>query len=187
VSSNGDTIFTGLNIVVTTIAVVVAGIAIKVQQYYQKKQFDRDAMIDVFGMLNNSQHKFSENSIIDIFKTNNLYNVGILNPAVEESATTVWRNYDQIGLLVERGLVPKNDIFHMFGKIVIVSHWVLFQELKRRRLLGESDFMTNFTHLAIDCYNYWKNKGKDRLPREPQGNTVITESSINQWKESLPK
>ena len=182
-----DTIYSGLTVIVTAISVVVAGIAIKVQQYYAKKQSDREALLDVFEMINNDTHKNAESALLENFRNNALYNVGIMHEhLVRSSATPVWRNYDQIGLLIKRGLIPKSDFFYMFGKIAIIQHWILFQEINRRRLNGEIDFMINFTRVAIDCYYYWKGKGENRVPREPITNTVIQETVIKQWQESLP-
>lgn len=168
-------------------APIVAGIIGFFTIWYSKKQHNRNAIIDVFGILNNVDHKKAEHEIIFYFKANTLYDGGKISFHYENSASIVCRNYDQLGLLVERELVPRKDVFYMFGKIIIISHWVLFQEIKCRRLLGESDYMVNFTRLAIDCYNYWNEKGNNRLPREPQGNMEIKEGAIEQWKESLPK
>ena len=192
VNNTGSITVSGFNDVSLTIAtIILASVTLGigfVTIWYMRKENKRKVMLDVFGMLNNDTQKNAESALLENYRNNSLYDGQILRVHLtESSAKIVWRNYDQIGLLIKRGLITKKDFFYMFGKTVIIQHWILFQELKRRRLLGESDFMTNFTRLAIDCYNYWNEKGKNRLPREPQGNTEIREEVIKQWEESLPK
>lgn len=155
-----------------------------------ENQNNATALLEVFKMLNNDTHKNAESALIDNYraKENPLYENQILrDPPFGSSMNIVCRDYDQIGLLIKRGLIPEKDFFNMFGKLVITYHQILFQEIRRRRLLGESDYMTNFTNLAIQCYDYWEQKGRDRLPRDPKSNGEITRENVNFWKESLPK
>ena len=154
---------------------------------FSQKQHQRNALMDIFKMLNNEEHKYSEDLIIGRFRQGDLYDVGMLTPTFEPSAKVVMRNYDQLGLLItRRGLIPKkDDILDMFGTLVVVSHLVLFLEIDRRRLANESYSMVNFTKLAIDCYNYWKRK--EHIPRHPLTYQPITEDEVKRWKDSLPE
>lgn len=154
---------------------------------FSQKQNQRNALMEIFKMLNNEEHKYSETQIIDRFRQGDLYNVGMIPDIWLPSVKVVMRNYDQLGLLVsKRGLIPKkDDILDMFGTLVVVSHLVLFQEINRRRLTQERYSMMNFTHLAIDCYKYWKDRGQ--TPRHPLSNQEIDENEINRWVESLPE
>lgn len=154
---------------------------------YSQKQNQRNALMEIFKMLNDKEHKYSESLIIDRFRQKDLYNMGTIPQAFEASAYAVLRNYDQLGLLTSRrGLIPKkDDILYMFGTLVVVSHLVLFEEINNRRLTQEKYFMTNFTELAIDCYDYWKRK--NHIPRHPLTNEPITQNEVDRWKESLPK
>ncbi len=174
-----------LTIATIILASITLGIGL-VTVWYMRKENKKNALLDVFKMLNNDTQKNAENALLENYRTNSLYDGQILREhLVESSAKIVWRNYDQIGLLIKRGLIAKKDFFYMFGKIVIIQHWILFQEINRRRLLGELDFMTNFTRLATDCYHYWNKKGKHRLPRDPLRNMEIHKDTIKQWEESL--
>ena len=192
INNTGSVTVGGSNDLSLTIAtIILASVTLGtgfVTIWYMRKENKRKAMLDVFGMLNNDTQKNAERALLENYRNNSLYDGQILREhLVESSAKIVWRNSDQIGLLIKRGLIAKKDFFYMFGKIAIIQHWILFQEMNRRRMMGESDFMVNFTLLAVDCYHYWSSKGKDRIPREPQGNTEIQETVINQWKDSLPK
>ncbi len=110
----------------------------------------------------------------------------IRDPPFGSSANIVTRNYDQIGLLAKRGLIPKKDYFEMFGKMTILYHHILFMDMNNRRLVkGEIDYRTYFTILAIESYEYWANK--NRIPFDPLTGKSIPQIALQQWQESLPK
>lgn len=178
------------NWIYTLTAPIVAAIIGIVTIWHSRKQHNRIAMIDIFSMLNKDtdqgNHKLSQELIFIAHKENRLYNLDAVVDAYKGSANIISRNYDEIGLLSNRRLMPRKDFFYMYGKLVVVSHFILFQSIKHRReVQNESDYMANFTKLAIDCYFYWKNK--KRLPRDPKTNKEIDESVVKEWKKSLPK
>ncbi|TBR08515.1 MAG: hypothetical protein EPO62_06450 [Candidatus Nitrosotenuis sp.] len=158
--------------------------------WYSRKQHNRNAMIDIFEMLNEDNHKGNHKAAQEILftahKENRLYDSGgFIIDGYKPTVNIISRNYDEIGLLANRKLIPRKDFFYMYGKLVVVSHFILFYAINHKRLHGEPDYMTNFTKLAIHCYYYWKDER--RLPRDPRTNKEIEKSVIKEWEKSLPK
>ena len=150
---------------------------------FNKKLYDRNALIDVFETFD-SNHKNSEEIILSAYKIdNNLYNMNEIAQPFHGYTKTVSRNYDQIGLLFERGLIPKKDYYSMYGRITVAIHIVLFEAINKERIMGRKHHLIYFTKLAISCYEYWKNEND--LPRDPKSNKDISETSLQAWKDSL--
>ncbi len=186
-SSNSDTIFTSLNVVITAIAVVVASIAIKVQQYYAKKQSDREAMTDIFGMLNETPHKSAEKNLYDAYKeTGTLMKDGKLDPNREGPAEVVRRNYDQIGAMISSNLIPSTEYYRIFGVLTSVSYFILKESIEKEREKHKYH-MAHFTNLAINCFNFWDKQKKEEKPEitDPK-NKPITKDMLGE-KIRLPK
>ena len=70
----------------------------------------------------------------------------------------------------------------MYGRLTVVIHYVLYLHIDRERKLGRKHYMTFFTKLAIQCYNYWKDKN---IPRDPKSNQDISQETVDAWKASL--
>lgn len=142
------------------VAPIVAGIIGFFTIWYSRQQHNRNAIIDVFRMLNTEEQKNAENIIIEAYKYGNLYHMGLLNDPFVANGQLVSRNYNQVGLLAKRKLIPRNDYFQMFGIHTVVYHHMLFSYIKDQRIIrGDKDFRSYFTELSIDCYNYWKKEG----------------------------
>jgi hypothetical protein len=175
-----DPMFSILQIVIPVIATgLIAYFTIR----FSQKQHQRNALTEVFQMLNKSEHKDAESALIANFRGER-----ILTPSfLEDYSNIVCRDYDQLGLFASRrGLIPKkDDVMEMFGTLIVLSHLVLFQRINNRRQSQESYYMINFTKFAIECYDYWKTK--QHIPRHPLTNQPITEDEIKRWKDSLPK
>ena len=148
------------SILVPIISVIVVSLIGVATIRYTKKQHERNAMMDLFKMLSNTNHKQAEDQIIEGHQNNNLMKDGILAHPFQEYAKTVWRNYTQAGVLVEKGLIPKIDYYLMFGIKTVVMHYILNQELTRRRQTTPQHYIAaRFTNLAIDCFEYWSKHG----------------------------
>jgi len=118
-------------------------------------------MTDIFEMINDDAHKTGESIIRTYYEKGELMVSGKINPLAEDWAKTVWRNYDQAGLLVTNGLVPKNAYYTMFGKITIITYNMLREEILRRRK-DSLEFMMYFEELATDCFTkQWKGRVTD--------------------------
>jgi len=116
--------------IISIIAILIIGI---VTWRYNKKQHDRTAMIDVFHMLNNSTHKNAEEFLRQAYSENKLMSVQHIVDEHKQSAITVERNYDQIGVLIREKLIPNNPYYVTFGSTTVVSYRILYDELKKKR------------------------------------------------------
>lgn len=149
-------------------------------RFYQK-QHKKNVLIDIFEIFA-SNHKASEEEIFDAYRKNELYDVNEIKDYLRQSAKFIVRNYDQIGLLFDRNLIPKKEYFLMYGRLTVVIHHVLFLAIDRERKRGRKHHLIFFTKLAIQCYDYWKEKN---IPRDPKSNQDISQDTINVWKSSL--
>lgn len=126
---------------------------------YNKKQHERTAMMDVFHMLVNSDHKYAEESIRDAYRENRLMNLHHIVDAYKEFAVIIERNYDQIGILMHEKLIPDKSYYITFGHSTVISYRILYDELKNIRIQGQPFFRMHFHNLAVDCLHYWYDKG----------------------------
>jgi hypothetical protein len=161
--------------IISTIVIALIGVY---TMKYNKKQHDRSAIIDLFEMLNNSDHKSAEYQIMEGFRNHNLYDGRQIAFPFKEYAKIVWRNYDQVGLLIERKLIPENDFYSTFGKVTVISYFALSNAIENERMMGHRHFMARFTNLAIDCLEYWEKKKS--LPINPLTNDDIYRENLGE-------
>jgi len=167
------------SLLVPIISVIVVSLVGVVTIRYTKKQHDRNAMMDLFKMLSNTNHKLAEDKIIEAYQNNNLMIDGILTQPFQEFAKTVWRNYTQAGVLVEKGLIPKKEYYLMFGIKTVVMHYILNQELTRRRHSTPQHYIAaRFTNLAFDCFVYWSKKNHPIV--DPRTSEPITLENLGE-------
>lgn len=165
------------------ISVVVVGLIGFFTIRFNQKLHNRNALLDVFETFD-SNHKDAEEQLRSAYRNNNLYQMDIITDPFIPFSNIVSRDYDQIGLLFERGLIPKEDYFKMYGRGTAEIHRILFESIKRERLtFGRKHYREYFTKLAIACYEYWKNQND--LPRDSKTNQDISETSLQAWKDSL--
>lgn len=125
--------------------------------YHQRKANKRAATIDVFEMLNNPEHKNAE-GILSIAARSNILMDGNQTPIrFHNEADIVSRNYDQIGMLVSKGLVHSNEYYFMFGQVTIRTYIILRQWIDSENTNGRR-FRTYFRDLARDSYQYLMTK-----------------------------
>ena len=182
-----STLLTGLNVLVSAVAVAVVSIGIKVQQYYAKKQSDREAMGNIFGILGESPHKSAEESLYNVYKTNGtLMKDGQLDPNRNGPADVVRRNYDQIGAMMLSRLIPDIEYYRIFGVLTIVSYYILKESILIERK-DHKYYMAHFTNLAIDCFNFWDKQSEEEKPNitDPKGKSLTKEMLGEKIK--LPK
>ena len=142
---------------------------------FNQKQYNKNALIDVFETFN-SLHKSREEIIFNAYRENYLYKANELTAVAIEPAKHIMRNYDQIGLLFNRSLIPKEDYFFMYGRLTVVIHFVLFLHIDKERKLGRKHYVTFFTKLAIQCYDYWKeNYIRNKVRLQYLSRSVVSE------------
>ncbi len=188
---NTDYIFPALLVGATACIAIVTAYFMRSSNNKQDEQLEildkqnkTTAMLEVFKMLNNDTQKNHEAALIREYRENTLYEGQNVRCPFDVSASIVSATYDQVSLMVKNDWIPKEDCYEMFGKMVILYHHILFEDIENRRTArGEMDYRTFFTKLAIDCYEYWA--GKNRLPFDPRTGQVINEFRLQQWKVSL--
>lgn len=185
--SADNPIFSGLNVVTGALGVLVAAVTIYIQQMYAKKQSNREALTDIFGMLNETPHKSSEKNLYDAYEQyGTLMKDGKLNPDRKDPASVVKRNYDQIGAMISGDLIPKTEYYRIFGVLTVVSYFILKESIEVERK-NYKYHMAHFTNLAIDCFNFWDRQKPDVKPeiKDPKGNKI--EKDMLGEKIKLPK
>lgn len=185
--SGDNPIFSGLNVVTGALGVFVAAITIYIQQIYSKRQSNRDALTDIFGMLNETSHKGAEKNLYDAYEKNGtLMRDGKLDPDRKDPASVVKRNYDQIGAMMSGDLIPKTEYYRIFGVLTVVSYFILKESIEVERK-NYKYHMTHFTNLAIDCFSFWDKQKPDVKPeiKDPKGKKI--EKEMLGKKIKLPK
>ena len=182
-----STLFSGMNVVITALGVLVASVTIYVQQFYAKMQSNREALTDIFGMLNETPHKSAEKNLYDAYEENGtLMKDGKLDPNRKDPSSVVKRNYDQIGAMVSGKLIPTTEYYRIFGILTVVSYFILKESIEIERK-NYKYHMAHFTNLAIDCFNFWDKQKLDAKPeiKDPKGMKI--ERKMLGEKIKLPK
>ncbi len=143
-----------LNVITTITIPIISIIAISLigalTWQYSKKQHERSALVDVFKIIDDQNHKNAESNLRQFFLRHML-------EFPYADADLVRRNYDKIGVLIEAGLVPKKQYYLTFGVITVVSYFILKEYIIEKRKNGQKFHMARFTNLAIDCFIFWDN------------------------------
>jgi len=135
---------------------IVVGIIAIFTIYYAKRSHERTAIMDVFHMINNDKNKETEDTIIEAFKQGKL-DESLKMPTFYENVKKVWRIYDQIGLLITKKLIPKDDFYLIVGLKMVTLCFCLSSEIEKRRLTRPRS-LAYFTNIAIDCFEFYKKK-----------------------------
>lgn len=138
---------------------------------YSQLQNQRNAISDMFKILEDDAHKVAEDQITTGFKNSNLYEGDDIPEAFIGHARIVLQNYSKMGLLVERKLIPKEAYYSMYGKITVISYFALSKHIERRRTMENQEYHKRFTSLALHCWEYWSKKGSK--PTNPLTNGTI--------------
>ena len=131
-------------------------------------------------MLKEDAHKDTEDEVISRFKNGTLGAI-LKSPKFQKDVKKVWRTYDQIGLLVNKNLIPKKEFYHLFGLKMVSVYFCLSSEIEQRRLTRPFSLMY-FTNMAIDCWEYWNKKGKEIF--NPATNGAIKRNDLGERIES---
>ncbi|MBI5146614.1 MAG: hypothetical protein HZA84_05270 [Thaumarchaeota archaeon] len=149
---------------------------------YSKKEHLRSALTDTFKMIGETPHKSAEENIYNGYRNDTLMKNGKLNTDHQNPVDVVRRNYDQAGILVIEGAIPKKQYYLIFGVLTVVSYFILKKHIDNERI-DHKYFMAYFTNLAIDCFEFWNN---EELPiLDPKGNKITRQMLGNKIK--LPK
>ena len=154
---------------------------------YSKKQHERTAMKDIFGILGETPHKSSEGNLYDGYKKDGtLMKDGKLDPNRNNPAEVVRRNYDQVGMMLSSKLIPAKQYYQTFGVLTIVSYFILKESIEQERKEHKLH-MIHFTNLAIDCFEFLNKQKAEVKPEitDPKGNPITREMLGN--KMLLPK
>jgi len=176
------------NAIVSVSAVAVALVIGFVTIIYSKKQHTRNSLTDVFSLLNTKEHKTAEHELRRAYQTNELFLVNQINDKFEEYYNTVRRNYAQIGVLIEEGVIPKKAYYITFGVITVVTYIIVQEEIKRKQLTRPL-FMAHFHNLAYDCLNYWIKQNLTEIHPivDPKTNEEITLERIGRKIDSISR
>lgn len=151
--TDADSIFTGLNITITAIAVVVAGIAIWVQQYYQQRLLDRDGMLKIFDLLSNEESKLHRRRAYQAFCSGKFDTNGkLLDNSFLKDIEYIRTAFGQIGSLVKDKYVPKNAFLRTYSGVIIKSWKAVEKNVRRERELRKTqDYMETFEWLYCEA------------------------------------
>ena len=182
-----NTLFSGLQLIVTALAVLVAAVTVYVQQFYAKKQSNIESLTSIFEMLNETPHKSAEENLYYWYKENGtLMMDGKLNPDREGPATVVKRNCDQIGAMMSGKLIPTTEYYRIFGVLTVVSYLILKESIEIERK-NYKYHMAHFSNLAIGCFDFWDKQKLDVKPEITDPKGIKIERKMLGQKIKLPK
>ena len=136
--------------------------------YYRKKENQRSALIDVFDIFNES-HKNDENTLTLAFERDQLYVNGKIEESYCDKYRKVTRKYDEVGLLVSNGMVPKNDYYRMWGVLTVMMYHILKKEFDASRI-KHPHHRIYFKDLALDSFSYCARSNIS--VKDPKGNII---------------
>ena len=155
-------------LVVATFSAVIVTLGVGISTiYYRKKENQRSALIDVFKIFDES-HKNDENTLTLAFERDQLYVNGRIK-SHDDKYRKVTRKYDEVGLLVSNGMVPKEDYYRMWGVLTVVMYYILKIEFNAIRI-KHPHHRIYFKELAHDSFFYCARFG---IPlKDPKGNEI---------------
>jgi len=135
----------------------------------QKEKNKREALIEVFKLLNDNAHRNARRRVHRLRNASSieqkreiLYDMNAcrkddLDPKIEaihtESKEIVKADFEQIGALVKQQLVPQDDFIEIYWHTIILSWNDLDGEIKKMKVANPS-YMRNFGDLKIKADEY---------------------------------
>jgi len=125
---------------------------------YSNKSHQRNAMMDVFHMLNEGKNKETEDDMIKHFRNGNFDKYLKDYPEFYDDVRKVWRTYDQIGILISKRLIPKKEFYLLVGLKMVALYLCSHNEIQNRRITRPRS-MTYFSNMSIDCFEFYEKRG----------------------------
>lgn len=124
--------------------------------YYQKKQQKFNALIEVFQLLNNEEHRQARAKVYDVYKQFSEGNVS----AFKENQSTiamVRADFDQMGTLIDNNLIPKKIFLEVYWHTILISWKALEKNIEDEiRIRANPSYMKYFKKLKDEAENYWQ-------------------------------
>jgi cellulose synthase/poly-beta-1,6-N-acetylglucosamine synthase-like glycosyltransferase len=135
----------------------------RVSAEYQEKQLNLSAMMEVFKILNNDEHRQARENVYSACKQFDQGQKEIFqNENIRKNAAMVRADFDEIGLLIQNGLVPKDMFLSAYWNTVIISWKALKDDIAKERLRRKySMYMAFFEQLYQEAEDYAKENGMD--------------------------
>lgn len=123
---------------------------------YQKKQHELTGVMEAFKILNNDRHRQAREDVYSAFKQYEDGTINIFeNESVRKNAAMVRADFDEIGLLVDNGLIPKDVFFKSYLNTVIICWKALKTDIeKQRKDRKYPEYMTYFQKLYEGAEDY---------------------------------
>jgi hypothetical protein len=167
-------------LLIPLISIVVVSLIGLFTWKYSKKQYERNAINDIFNMLDSPENKEAEDLLI---KSQGNYNAEEFLPDnYDQAITTIRRNYYKIRLMIDEGLVPPKPIYLTYGHKLVQLYDICRPQIEKIRKNNASHYASYFTNLAIDCLNYYFDKNE----LEPVKNTKGIEISKGSFGSKIP-
>jgi len=150
-----------LSIWIGLVIAVVGGIISFTNFFYSRKKDKFNSLFEVFSRLNDNRHREARRIIYYGYnKTSSIIILGFDAPPtdLERACKDMVRDdFDQMGLMVETGLIPEKPFMERYWKTVIDCRWHLEADIAERRAMrGYEDYVKNFDLLRDRACNYAK-------------------------------
>jgi hypothetical protein len=102
--------------------------------FYQRRQQQLNAILEAFKILNNDEHRQAREEVYSAFAQYDKGQKKIFeNDRVRKRAAMVRADFDEIGLLVVNGLLPKEMFLDAYWNTIIISWKALRDDIDRER------------------------------------------------------
>lgn len=141
--------------------------------YYRKKQFEitskqyeLNALLEVFQLLNNEAHRKARQVVYN-YHRNLLDGKNPLEDEVGQEIAMVRSDFDMIGTFIRNELISKDVFLDAYWDATLVCWNALDDNIGRERKMRQNQhYMANFEHLAAEAQKY-KEKYMPRESVEP--------------------
>jgi hypothetical protein len=123
---------------------------------YQRKQYQLNALVQVFNLLSNERHITARDNVEKTFQIYNSQKVGARDiglfdqPNVSADVELVKADFEQIGALVRNDLIDKKTILDAYG-LVIEKYWQYLEDHINAKAMKSPNYLTNFRSIASDA------------------------------------
>lgn len=138
------------------IAIIMARSQTRLQELsadYQQRHLDLTSTLEVFKILNNHKHRLAREIVYCAYKSDD-EQVFDREP-YHSAAAMVRADMDQVGVLIEDGLLDENKFLKMYWNTVLLVWRALEKDIIRERSIRKYDnYMTKFEKLSNSARKY---------------------------------
>ena len=168
-SDNNSNLWTQIIAVSTVVVGTVTAVTLVTTYRHQKKRDQISALIEVLNSLGDNERRTKRRKT---YQANQEYkkskDISVFRrPEYYPSVSATLSHFNQIGVIIKKEIIPKNEFFDLYADTVLYCWESLQEHMKYEQKNRKNKFyMNNFEWLAKQAEEYWlKNRPNEEIPK----------------------